>query len=346
MSAFPNPPHEPNAAEVLRNMLSFGFSLLSPNDQQDKIEQISEKLAAGVADVERLEGETEEDLRRKQFAELLNKAPVHTQVDLFREFTYKFNDEKRLCEAILLFRQLDSNEQQETIEEMLRQLVQEEPFLCCFIYILIQNKKKERKHLKLKRLSEESEEDFRLRRFIKLCSTYNGLVLNFIINEPKKCDLDALLIQASGNEEIKETKQSRYAEYYLGLSIIWFKARWASDPEGLIHLIISKVGEGDHIIEKLVNETEEDFRLRRFTESFKQLQFSSQEDVVKHIQDIVINDLGLPIPQYLSAHVTKELALELIKLKIPNLRGSGGAAATQGGGQGAITQGGQGTSQQ
>ncbi|KAI5319528.1 hypothetical protein L3X38_039236 [Prunus dulcis] len=240
MSAFPNPPHEPNAAEVLRNMLSFGFSLLSPNDQQDKIEQISEKLAAGVADVERLEGETEEDLRRKQFAELLNKAPVHTQ----------------------------------------------------------------------------------------------------------KWDLDALLIQASGNEEIEEIKQSRYAEYYLGLSIIWFKARRASDPEDLIHLIISKVGEGDHIIEKLVNETEEDFRLRRFTESFKQLQFSSQEDVVKHIRDIVLNDPGLPIPQCLSAHVTKELALEFIKLKIPNLRVSGGAAATQGGGQGAITQGGQGTSQQ
>ncbi|CAB4317991.1 unnamed protein product [Prunus armeniaca] len=356
MSAFPNPPHEPNAAEVLRNILSFGFSLLSPNDQQDKIEQISKKLAAGVADVERLEGETEEDLRRKQFAELLNKAPVHTQVDLFMEFTYKFNDEKRLCEAILLFRQLDSNEQQKTIEEMLRQLVPEEPFLCCFIYILIQNKKKERKHLKLKRLSEESEEDFRLRRFIKLCSRYNGLMLTFIWNEPKKWDLDALLMQASGNEEIEEIKQSRYAEYYLGLSIIWFKARWASDPEGLIHLIISKVGEGDHIIEKLVNDTEEDFRLRRFTESFKQLQFSSLEKIVERIQDIIIYDPGISVWKPCAGRKTEEeFALEFIKLKTPNPRGAGGASATQGGGQGAITQGGgqgantqggQGTSQQ
>ncbi|CAB4287620.1 unnamed protein product [Prunus armeniaca] len=119
MSAFPNPPHEPNAAEVLMNILSFGFSLLSPNDQQDKIEQISKKLAAGVADVERLEGETEEDLRRKQFAELLNKAPDYTQKVLFQEFRLKFHRERRLCEAILLFRQLDSNEQQETIEKLL-----------------------------------------------------------------------------------------------------------------------------------------------------------------------------------------------------------------------------------
>ncbi|KAL6273890.1 hypothetical protein ACE6H2_024582 [Prunus campanulata] len=42
----------------------------------------------------------------------------------------------------------------------------------------------------------------------------------------------------------------------------------------------------------------------------------------------------------------EEFALEFIKVKTPNPRGSGGAAATQGGGQGAITQGGQGTSQQ
>ncbi|PQQ01468.1 uncharacterized protein Pyn_39263 [Prunus yedoensis var. nudiflora] len=84
MSAFPNPSHEPNDAEVLWKFTSFGFSLLSPNDQQEKIEQISEELAAGVADVERLEGETEEDLRRKKFAELLNKAPDYTQATGFQ----------------------------------------------------------------------------------------------------------------------------------------------------------------------------------------------------------------------------------------------------------------------
>ncbi|CAB4287621.1 unnamed protein product [Prunus armeniaca] len=153
-------------------------------------------------------------------------------------------------------------------------------------------------------------------------------------------------MQTSGEEEIEEIKQSRYAEFYLGLSSIWFKARRASDPECLIHLILSKVGEGDHIIEKLVNETEEDFLLRRFTESFKQLQFSNQEDVVKRIQNILFYDPGSCRKE--ASWVTEEppFALEFIKVKTPNLRVSGGAAATQGGGQGAITQGGQGTSQQ
>ncbi|PQQ01855.1 uncharacterized protein Pyn_36228 [Prunus yedoensis var. nudiflora] len=137
-------------------------------------------------------------------------------------------------------------------------------------------------------------------------STYYGLMLTFIINEPKDWDLKTLHMQASGNEEIEEIKQSRYAEYYLGLSIIWFKARWASDPNGLIHLIISKFEEGDHIIEKLVNETEEDFRLRRFTESFKQLQFITQEDVVERILDIVTNDPCNPIAETLSPLETEE----------------------------------------
>ncbi|KAI5319530.1 hypothetical protein L3X38_039238 [Prunus dulcis] len=334
MSAFPNPPHEPNAAEVLRNMLSFGFSLLSPNDQQDKIEQISKQLAAGVADVERLEGETEEDLRRKQFAELLNKAPVYTQEVLFKEFRRKFDRERRLCEAILLFRQLDSNKQQETIEKLLDRFMR--------------RRREEVKDVILERLSEECEEDFRLRRFVKLCNKSDLLLDDFILNEPKKWDLDVLMLKmASGNEEIEEIKQSRYAEFYLGLSSIWFKARWASDPKGLIHLILSKVEEGDHIIEKLVNETEEDFLPRRCTESFKQLQFSTQEHVVKHIQNILFYD-PVSFCRAEGSSVTEEpwFAPEFIKVKTPNLRVSGGAAATQEGGQGAITQGGQGTSQQ
>ncbi|PQQ01469.1 uncharacterized protein Pyn_39264 [Prunus yedoensis var. nudiflora] len=226
-------------------------------------------------------------------------------------------------------------------------------------------RREEVKDVILERLSKECEVDFRLRRFIKLCSTSDLLLDNFIRDEAKDRDLESLHMQKSGEEEIEEIKQSRYAEFYLGLSIIWFKARWASDPKCLIHLIISKVGEGDHIIEKLVNETEEDFRLRRFTESFKQLQFSSQEDVLDHIQDILFYDPGSV--QKESSRVTEEpvldhiqdilfygsvqkessrvtegplFALEFMKVKTPNLRVSGGAAATQGGGQGAITQGG------
>ncbi|KAL6273887.1 hypothetical protein ACE6H2_024579 [Prunus campanulata] len=312
--------------EVLWKLSSFGFSLLSPNDQQDNIEHISELLAVGVADVKRLEGETEEDLRRKKFADLFNKAPVYTQVVLFQEFRRKFFFERRLCEAILLFRQLDSNEQQERIKKL-------EGF--------VRQRREEVNDVILEGLSQECEEDFRLRRFIKICSTLNLFLDHFMRDKAKDWDLKSLHMQKSGKEEIEEIKQSRYAEFYLGLSIIWFKARCASDPKCLIHLIISKVGEGDHIIEKLVNEAEEDFLLRRFTESFKQLQFSTQEDVVKRIQDIIINDLIIPIPQPFPRRVTddedqqEEVAHEFMKVKSPNLKGSGGAAATQGGGQGA-----------
>ncbi|PQM35148.1 uncharacterized protein Pyn_02215 [Prunus yedoensis var. nudiflora] len=270
-------PQDPaSAAELLSQLSSFWFSLLSPNDQQDKIEQISNKLAAGDVIVESLAEETEEDLRRKTFAKLFNKAPVGTRINLFREFKSKFVSERRFCESILLFRQLDSNDQQETIEEMFDRLG-----------------KVTSKDVILERLHEECEENFRLRRFIKLCSTHPYLLDRFFSNEAKKWDLKSLHMQKkSGKEEIEEIKQSRYAEFYLGLSIIWFKARCSSDPRNPIQVLLGKVGEGDHIIEKLVNETEEDFRLRRFTESFKQLQFSSQEDIVKYILEPIFHDLG------------------------------------------------------
>ncbi|CAL9027031.1 unnamed protein product [Prunus brigantina] len=336
-----------SAAELLSQLSSFGFSLLSPNDQQDKIEQISNELAVKVVDVERLAGETEEDFRRKTFTKLFNEAPVATRVSLFKEFTAKFFGERRLCESILLFRQLDSNEQQERIEKMLDRFMWRRG-----VYV---------KDPILERLPQEREEDFRLRRFIKLVSTDKFILDDFVWDEAKKWDLKGLHMQTSGNKEREEIKQSRYAEFYLGLSIIWFKARCASDPRNLIHVLVGKVGEGcDYIIEKFVNETEEDFRLRRFTESFKRLEFSSQEDIVKRIQDTLFHDLRVDIHhEFLVASGDEFLvgsgsdpdkrplhALEFIKVKTPNLRASGGATATQGGGQGAISQGGQGTSQQ
>ncbi|XP_008240978.2 PREDICTED: uncharacterized protein LOC103339457 [Prunus mume] len=293
-------------AELLSKLSIFWFSLLSPKDQQDKIEQISNKLAAEDVNVgspaAAAAGETKEDVRRKAFEMLFNEVPVVTRVDLFKEITKIFFDERRLCEGIPLSRQLGSNEQQ---------------------------------------------------------------------------------------EEIDEIKQSRYAEFYLGLSIIWFKARCASDPRNLIQVVVGKAGVEDDIFEKLVNETEEDFKLRKFTESFKQLQFSSQEEIVEFIQDAVFRDLVDDVPNtfemredvsntiemsdgvsgnrfYGKERVRgndelsddgrcragninfREPLLEFLKVRTPNLRGAGGATATQGGrgGQGAITQGGQGTSQQ
>ncbi|PQM35146.1 uncharacterized protein Pyn_02213 [Prunus yedoensis var. nudiflora] len=334
-----------SAAELLSQLSSFGFSILFPNDQQYMIEQISNELAVKVVNVERLEGETEEDFRRKTFTKLFNEAPVATRVSLFQKFTEKFFGERRLCESILLFRQLDSNEQQERIEKMLDRLMRSRRE-----YV------KDVKDVILERLPDECEEDFRLRRFIKLVRTDKYLLADFIWDEDKKWDLKGLHMQTSGNEAIEEIKQSRYAEFYLGLSIIWFKARCASDPRNLIQVIVGKVGGGcDYIIEKFVNETEEDFRLRRFTEWFKRLEFSSQEDIVRRIQDTVCHDL-LPSerPSPKPAEKKKEepkkkdakyepsegppYASEFMKVKTPNLRGLGGATATRGGGEGTITQ--------
>ncbi|PQQ01864.1 uncharacterized protein Pyn_36237 [Prunus yedoensis var. nudiflora] len=321
-----------SAAELLSQLSSFGFSLLSPNDQQDKIEQISNELAVKVVNVERLEGETEEDFRRKTFTKLFNEAPIATRVSLFKKFTEKFFGERRLCESILLFGQLNSHEQQKRIEKMLDQLMS--------------SRREDVKGVILERLPEECEEDFRRRRFIKLCRIWD---------EAKKWDLKGPHMQTSGNEEIEEIEQSRYAEFYLGLSIIWFKARCASDPRSLIQVLVDKVGAGcDYINEKFVNETAEDFRLRRFTESFKRLVFSSQEDIVQRIQDTLFHDL-LPEERRRPEAYDKKapagavrplFASEFMKVKTPNLRGLGGATATRGEGEGTITQGGQETSQQ
>lgn len=330
------PQDSASAAELLSKLSSFGFSLLSIDDQQDKIKQISNKFSAEVVISERLAGESEEDLRKKTFTKLFNKAPVSARVNLFKELTKKFFGERRLCESILLFRQLGSNDQQERIEEMFGRLVRSE----------------DAKNVILEKVDEESEEDFRLRRFIKMCITHPFLLDRFLWNEAKKWDLKGLQLQISGNKEIDEIKQFRYAEFYFGLSIIWFKTQCAKNPKNPVQVLYRNVGEGDYIIEKLQHETEEDFRLRRFTELFEQLHSSSQEDIVKYIQGTIFHDLGYSRDEPKKEEKKEEIRFDgmpkfaphFMKVKIPNLRGGG--ATTRGGGDGAITQGGQGTSQQ
>ncbi|KAM1810465.1 hypothetical protein ACFX12_027218 [Malus domestica] len=353
------PQDSASAAELLSKLSSFGFSLLSIDDQQDMIKQISNKFSAEVVIIERLAGESEEDLRKKTFTKLFNKAQVSARVNLFKELTNKFFGERRLCESILLFRQLGSRDQQERIEEMFGRLVRSE----------------DAKNVILEKVDEESEEDFRLRRFIKMCITHTFRLDRSLWNEAKKWDLKGLQLQISGNKEIDEIKQFRYAKFYFGLSIIWFKTRCAKNPKNPVQVLFRNVGEGDYIIEKLQHETEEDFRLRRFTELFEQLHSSSQEDIVKYIQGTIFHDLGYSRdepkqeekkkafrfdgkPQFYSRYEPKkadkkdeilfdgmpQFAPHFIKVKIPNLRGGG--ATTRGGGDGAITQGGQGTSQQ
>ncbi|XP_050123855.1 uncharacterized protein LOC126601236 [Malus sylvestris] len=333
------PQDSASAAELLSKLSSFGFSLLSIDDQQDKIKQISNKFSAEVVIIERLAGESEEDLRKKTFTKLFNKAPVSARVNLFKELTNKFFGERCLCESILLFRQLGSRDQQERIEEMFGRLVRSE----------------DAKNVILEKVDEESEGDFRLRRFIKMCITRKFLLDEFLRNEAKKWDLKGLQLQISGNKEIDEIKQCRYAEFYFGLSIIWFKTRCAKNPKNPVQVLVRNVGEADYIIEKLQHETEEDFRLRRFTESFEQLHSSSQEDIVKYIKRTIFHDIGYHEPKPMWQYAMTGAAPadpwfdgmppftpQFIKVKPPKVRG----AITQGGGDGAVTQGGQGASQQ
>ncbi|CAN6680294.1 unnamed protein product [Malus baccata var. baccata] len=98
----------------------------------------------------------------------------------------------------------------------------------------------------------------------------------------------------------------------------------------------------------------EDFRFQRFIESFKQLQVSSQEYIVKYILKTLLDNIleyckFVPSAEaaYASTYWFEEdlpFVHEFMKVKTPNLRGGG--ATAQGGGATAITQGSQGTSQQ
>ncbi|CAN6563124.1 unnamed protein product [Malus baccata var. baccata] len=259
------PQDSASAAELLWQLSSFGFSLLSIDDQQDKIKQISNKISAEAVKRQRLAGESEEDLRQK----------------IFRMFSIKLQ-------------QLGSNDQQEKIEEMFGYSVRVES--------------KDAKNDILEKLDEESEVDFRLRRFIKFCSTDTCLLDVFLSEEDEKRNSKGLQLQKSGYEEIDKIKQFRYAEFYFGLSVIWFKTRCAKHPRNPVEVLVSNVGEGDHDVEKLQHETEEDFRLRRFTESFKQLEFGSQEYIVDYIkstfssQEYIVDNIKSTIVHDLGYH--------------------------------------------
>lgn len=171
-----------------------------------------------------------------------------------------------------------------------------------------------------------------------------------------------------------ETKQSRYPEFLFGVTIAWFKTRCANQPKEPIQVLLGQAEIGD-VMKKLPNETEEDFRVRRFGEWFKRLPFSSQEYFVKIIRDTMSHDLrNLDLDQKKEkksnldresypfeiinplirkkgrrqARVSFDGDIyypQFIKVKTPNLKvvAAGGGATTQGGegggGGGAITQG-------
>ncbi|CAN6698545.1 unnamed protein product [Malus baccata var. baccata] len=235
--------------EIISHLLTFGFSLLSATDQQLKIEEISSEAGGKVEIIKRLAEESEEDFRVRTFTSQVHKV-----------------------------RQLGSNGRKNMIDQLFDWLME------------TYYSSKYTKDVIVEKLSGGSEEDFRLRKFIKLCTTHPSL---WDQNEVAKWDLTSTL-QTSRNKEREKIKHdsisisrnnfsSRYAEFYFGLSIIWFKTVCTNEPRNPIQVLLGEAEEGD-TIEKLCGENEEDFRLRRFIESFKQLQLSSQENIVEYIR--------------------------------------------------------------
>ncbi|KAM1479925.1 hypothetical protein ACFX2I_027135 [Malus domestica] len=235
--------------EIISHILTFGFRLLSATDQQLKIEEISGEASGKVEIIKRLAEESEEDFRMRTFTSQVHKV-----------------------------RQLGSNGRKNMIDQFFDWLME------------TYYSSKYTKDVIVEKLSGGSEEDFRLRRFIKLCTTHPSL---WDQNEVAKWDLTSTL-QTSRNQEREKIKHdsisvsrnnfsSRYAEFYFGLSIIWFKTVCTNEPRNPIQVLLGEAEEGD-IIEKLCGENEEDFRLRRFIKSFKQLQLSSQEYIVEYIR--------------------------------------------------------------
>ncbi|KAK9948755.1 hypothetical protein M0R45_004318 [Rubus argutus] len=310
------PQDSDSAAELLSRLTTFGFSLLSAEYQQQRIDEMSNAVEGLVAAAEdQTSIDHEEDFRMTRFKELFNRVPVRKRIELFNGLRKKLQEEKLYSEAVRFFRGLGSEDQTEMIEKLSGQIMKyqrgdpAEPII--------------------ERFSGESEEDFRLRRFKKVCIKYVSIRGDIVWPKAYR--------ERVGQGTSEES--SPYASFLFGVSIIWYKARCANYGRNPIHVILfGQVDQfRDHVIEKLPlpeEESEEDFRLRRFTESFKRLEFTFQERIVYYIQDTLFSDLGYPVLYITpcSASVTPEgrgsFDPAWIKMKLPHLQDLGAAAAT------------------
>ncbi|KAK9950275.1 hypothetical protein M0R45_005773 [Rubus argutus] len=296
-----------SAAQLLSRLSTFGFSLLSPVDRK----MVAKFCKLHGDDAER----EEEDLTIKSFTELYNAASFGfgARVFLFREISRAFFEERRTREFIFYFRQLGTEDQEELIDELSNSLES------------LKLLDEDASDAIIEKFSEESEEDFRDRRFINLCVGYPFIWISDYrkeLNEAGKWDL----------RDLHET--SRYTKFLNGFSNIWAKARCPNDSRNLIQRILDLNIRRDDIetlipqyddIEELPDGSIEDFRVRRFTELFNRLQFSSQKCIVEFIQETVFQDVGVPVPRIVGGGIRKEdrssCVLELIKVKAPDLRG-------------------------
>lgn len=156
--AFPKPPPPPppptpkprynfsdvDYAELLLRLSIFGFSKLSVSDQQDKTEEMREKVVEDVT-VKQLPKESDEGFRLRTFTDLFKKLPMAEQ-NLFLSSVVKiFKRHRRFEELISWFMQLGARDQQELIENIVPAVAP--------------------KNL---RIPGETVDDFRLRRFTQL----------------------------------------------------------------------------------------------------------------------------------------------------------------------------------
>lgn len=161
------------APDLLLHLSNFGFSLLSASSQRKMIRRIS-YVAKDVVTT-RLVEETEEGFRLR--AELFNEVSVINRIHLFKDLRKKFSRERKLCEPFLLFRQLNSIDQQNLFGQLFDRLL--ETFYSSPSYV---------KKVIIEILPEESEEDFRFRKFIKLCRAYPFLWKYLGRQEAEKCN--------------------------------------------------------------------------------------------------------------------------------------------------------------
>ncbi|PRQ47769.1 hypothetical protein RchiOBHm_Chr2g0103331 [Rosa chinensis] len=307
------------AAELLSDLSTLGFGLLSAKYQQHKIDEMSIQVESGLAaedlQTSTTDPEEEEAVRMRRFTELFNQVPVPTRIDLFKEVRKVLLKQKRFSEAVHFFCGLGSEDQAEMIEKLA-------------------HKKRDSAELITEKFSGIL---LRLRRFKKVCIKHLSAW-----NCSAWPEADKKRVQQGTSESDHNEEESPYAEFLFDVSITWFKARCANYRRNPIHVILSGQVE---VIEKLPEEGEEDFRLRRFTESFKRLQLTSQERIVNYIQDTLFGDLGYPVSREPRAvrFGSKPVALlsskpraegrgsfdsEWIKMKLPNLQGQGAAATT------------------
>ncbi|KAM1660794.1 hypothetical protein COP1_003570 [Malus domestica] len=323
-------PRYVQAADLLSRLTEFTFRRLSASNQLKRIDEVVLKYRGRGLSLEKpaeLNDQSDEDLRVKTVMELFSKQNLKRGWAL-EDFQYYILfdvlEEFHAEEAIFMFRQLGSKDQQELIKKMLYRLKN------------WWQRQIEEDILNPHQFPEESEEDFRLRRFTKLYNTDTSPWDSFGIKEADKYLLN------SG----KQITEFPHAELWVGVSRIWFETL-SADEQGEHIAVLTRKLLGDGAKGKLPGESEADFRVRRFKELFEKLEPDSQRYLLEHIRTTLRDDLDLPRLE--SAHFSDGRSLfdnEIVKFVNPNPReattsAQGGATSSaQGGGGG----GGQGTS--